>query len=126
MSAPVTIERLGHLGDGIGHADGRPLYVARGLPGEVVEGAREGDRIARPRILTPAPERVRPPCPHYGACGGCALQHATDGFVADWKRGIVAQALAAQGMRAEIRATQTSPAISRGRATFALKRTKAG
>jgi len=126
MSAPVTIERLGHLGDGIGHADGRPLYVARALPGEVVEGAREGDRIARPRILTPAPERVRPPCPHYGACGGCALQHATDGFVADWKRGIVAQALAAQGMRAEIRATQTSPAISRRRATFALKRTKAG
>ncbi len=122
----MRIERLGHLGDGIGYADGRTLYAARTLPGEVVEGAREGDRIARPRILTPAPERVRPPCAHYGACGGCALQHATDDFVAEWKREIVAQALAAQGLRAEIGATQTSPAFSRRRASFALKRTKAG
>lgn len=29
----------------------------------------EGDLIAQPTILTPAPERVRPPCPHYRACG---------------------------------------------------------
>jgi 23S rRNA (uracil1939-C5)-methyltransferase len=132
MTAPegphaLTIERLGHRGDGIGRdAAGRALYAPRTLPGEVVEGARAGDRIARPRILTPSPERVRPPCPHYAACGGCALQHASEGFVAGWKEAVVAQALAAQGLSAPFRPMHVSPPFARRRATFALKRTKGG
>jgi 23S rRNA (uracil1939-C5)-methyltransferase len=124
--APVTIERLGHLGDGIAQTEAGPLYVARALPGEVVEGAREGGRIARPRILTPSPDRVRAPCRHYGTCGGCALQHASDATVAGWKQEVVRQALAARGIEAEFAPIHTSPARSRRRASFAVKRTKGG
>ena len=119
----VTIERLGHRGDGI--AEG-PVFVPGALPGEVVEGDLVGDVIASPKIMTPVPERVRPPCPHARACGGCALQHAADDFVAGWKAGVIRTALAAQGIEAPIRPTATSPARSRRRAVLAGKRTKKG
>ena len=120
---PYQIERLGHLGDGI--ADG-PIFAARVLPGEVVDGELNGDRIARPKIVTPSPDRVRPPCPHYKSCGGCALQHASDGFVEGWKADIVRQALAAQGIDAPIRSVFTSEEKSRRRVTFSGRRLKSG
>ena len=123
----VSIARLGHLGDGIGtDAAGRTLYVARALPGETVAGIARGDRLERGRILAPSDARVRAPCPHYGGCGGCALQHARDGFVADWKQDVVRRALAAQGLDAPLRPLVTSPPARRRRAGFALRRGKGG
>lgn len=117
----LTIERLGHHGDGV--APG-PVYVPRALPGELVEGDVTGDRMDRYAILTPAPKRRRPPCPHYAACGGCALMHATDDFVAAWKADVVRAALDAQGLPAPVRALHTSPERSRRRAVLAGRRTK--
>lgn len=119
----VTIERLGHQGDGI--APG-PVFVPRALPGEVVEGTLEGDRLTAVRILTPSPDRVRPPCPHYRACGGCGLQHASDKFVARWKQEVVVSSLAAHALEAEFRPIITSPARSRRRATLSARRLKSG
>jgi len=117
-----VIERLGHRGEGV--ASG--VFIARALPGEVVEGVVESGRIAQPRIVTPSADRVAAPCRHYKACGGCALQHASDDFVAQWKHAVVVQALAAQGLTAEFRPLHTSPARSRRRATLAGRRLKSG
>ncbi len=119
----VTIERLGHHGDGI--ASG-PVYVARTLPGETVEGTLEGSRLTAPRIVTPSPDRISPKCRHYKSCGGCALQHASDGFVADWQKDVVSRALEAVGLKAPIRNLHTSPTASRRRATLTGRRTKKG
>jgi 23S rRNA (uracil1939-C5)-methyltransferase len=119
----LTIDRLGHLGDGI--APG-PVYVPLTLPGEVVDGDLSGDRIPVPFIVTPSPDRVRAPCPHYRTCGGCSLMHASDMFTADWKSEVVRSALSAQGLGSPIRDVITSPARSRRRATFAGRRTKVG
>jgi 23S rRNA (uracil1939-C5)-methyltransferase len=119
----LTVERLGHHGDGIAAG---PVFVPRTLPGEVVEGEVDGDRMVQPKIVTPSPDRVAAPCPHYRSCGGCQLQHATDGFVADWKVGVVGAALAAQGVEAEVAGIATSPARSRRRATLHGRRTKGG
>lgn len=119
----VTIERLGHLGDAI--APG-PVYVRRALPGEVVEGEVQGDRITEPRIVTPSPDRVAAPCRHYRGCGGCALQHASDKFVAGWKVAVVRSALEARGLPSPLRRLHTSALHSRRRATFCGRRTKKG
>lgn len=119
----VLIERLGHQGDGI--APG-PIFAPRTLPGERIEGVLEGTRIAAPRIRTPSPNRVRPPCPHYKSCGGCALQHASDEFVANWKINVVHAALTAQGIDANIAGIETSLPRSRRRAVLSARRTKGG
>jgi 23S rRNA (uracil1939-C5)-methyltransferase len=123
----VTIDRLGHLGHGIArHQDSGPIYVPGTLPGEVVEGTLDGDRLIDPKIITPSPNRVKPPCRHARACGGCQLQHASDDFVSTWKQDVVANALAAQGLTAEFLPLVTSPPNSRRRATLSARRTKSG
>ncbi|GAB1378055.1 class I SAM-dependent RNA methyltransferase [Pararhodobacter aggregans] len=117
-----VIERLNLRGEGV--APG--LVVARALPGEEVRGEAVDGRIAQPKILTPSADRVAAPCRHYKACGGCALQHASDAFVQEWKTGVVRQALAGQGLEAPFRDTLTSPAGTRRRATLAGRRLKSG
>lgn len=119
----LTIDRLGHLGDGI--APG-PVFVPRALPGEVVEGDVAHGRMDRPAIIAPSPDRRSVPCRHYDSCGGCALMHATDAFVSGWKVEVVRAALAGQGLAAPIRAVHTSPERSRRRAVLAGRRTKKG
>lgn len=123
MSDVLTIERLGHLGDGI--APG-PVYVKGVLPGEEVTGEITGNVLKAPRIVTPSPDRVSPPCRHAKSCGGCQLQHASDPFVLAWKREVVQAALAAHGVEAEVLPPLTSPHQSRRRASFAARRTKKG
>ena len=87
----VTIERLGREGDGIAGA----LRLPFALPGE---RWRVGD--GAPRCSTAAPERVAPPCPHFGACGGCALQHAVGRLPRRrGRRETIVRALAAHGHR---------------------------
>ena len=114
------IEGLTHLG--LGKLDDGRTLLPRVLPGEEVAVAQDGTV----RIVTPSIDRVAPPCRHFKTCGGCAMQHASDPFVADWKQDIVRKAVAAQRLSPEFRPITTSPAQSRRRAKFAGQRTKKG
>lgn len=118
-----VIERLGHHGDGIAAG---PVFVPLSLPGETVSGDLDGNRLGNMRVLCPSDQRVKPPCRHFKTCGGCQLQHASDGFLADWKVNVVRHALSAQGLEAEMRPIITSPARSRRRAVLSVRRTKKG
>jgi 23S rRNA (uracil1939-C5)-methyltransferase len=77
----IRIEKLVYGADGLGHLlDGRAVFVPFTLPGEMVEIQiiQEGKKFARGKlksVLESTPERVRPLCPHFGACGGCHYQH---------------------------------------------------
>ncbi len=106
---------------GLGRAE-TGEHLPRVLPGEEVEQAADGSV----RIITASPDRVAAPCRHFKSCGGCAMQHAADSFVADWKCGIVTRALSAHGIAADIRRIETSPPNSRRRAKLAGRRTKKG
>ena len=70
-------------GEAIGRtADGRPVFVPFGIPGEKVrvELIEEKTSYSRGRIteiLSPSPQRIQPRCQHFGICGGCHLQHLT-------------------------------------------------
>lgn len=123
----LQIKRLGHHGDGIAADDaGKPVFVPLTLPGEVISGEIEGDRIAAPSVITPSVDRVKAPCPHYKSCGGCSLMHASDPFVAQWKASVITNALQAHNLPTPLRPIITSSAKSRRRATLSGKRTKKG
>ncbi len=76
----ARITGLAHEGRGITHDRERPVFVDFALPGERVRfrytklrrSRGEGSAV---EILEPAAERIPPGCPHFGTCGGCALQH---------------------------------------------------
>lgn len=122
----LTIERLSLHADGVAHGPEGTVHVAMALPGEVVEGEAIDGRIAAPRIVTPSADRIKPPCPHYRACGGCVLQHGSDAFVEGWKASVVTTALAQRGIAAQVSRVETSPPLTRRRATFSGRRTKKG
>lgn len=123
IEAEVTA--LGHSGDGVVEHEGRKLYVPYAAPGDVLElNAPEGghDRASIRRVLKPAAMRAAPPCPHFGDCGGCALQHLSDPYVAQWKRQQVTDALAHRGLHdVRVRNILTMPPSTRRRAAFTVE-----
>jgi 23S rRNA (uracil1939-C5)-methyltransferase len=108
MSDPTIIEativRLGARGDGVALLpDGRSLYIAETAPGDRVRAAIEGveDGGVRGRlveVLDAGAVRAPAPCPHFGVCGGCALQHLTLDAYRNWKRALLVDALARNGV----------------------------
>jgi 23S rRNA (uracil1939-C5)-methyltransferase len=93
----LVIDHVGHRGDGVGIADGQAVYVPYTLGGETVEVAPVSDHPDRRRLLQverASPERVTPFCPHFGICGGCAIQHWESERYRAWKRAIVVETLA--------------------------------
>jgi 23S rRNA (uracil1939-C5)-methyltransferase len=99
----TRIAGIGSDGDGIGRLrDGRPLYLPYTLPGETVEArplGRRGGGLAgiAETILEPSAERALPPCPHFGQCGGCTLQHWDRTALDRWKAAELADALTQAG-----------------------------
>lgn len=78
----VLIQAIGGEGDGIAAG---PIFAPFTLPGERARVGGGGDRRQTLEILQASPERVEPPCPHFGVCGGCALQHWEHGAYLAWK-----------------------------------------
>jgi len=82
MEHTLLIKKVIAGGKGLGTlADGMVVMVSGVLPGETVTvhetKTHRGFKEARLlRVVEPSPDRVVPPCPHYGLCGGCDLQHA--------------------------------------------------
>ncbi len=82
--ATIQIERLDAEGRGVGHNDGKVVFVEGALPGETVLYERVRNKpsfevgIAL-QIENPSFMRVEPKCPYFGmgpgSCGGCAMQH---------------------------------------------------
>jgi 23S rRNA (uracil1939-C5)-methyltransferase len=71
---------LSHEGRGVARLDGKAVFVPDALPGERVILRRVGrrrnfDEAVLEQVLRPSPDRVPAECPHFGLCGGCALQH---------------------------------------------------
>ena len=71
---------LTHEAHGVARLDGKAVFVTDALPGERVmlkrvKRHRNFDEAVLESVITPSPDRVTPACPHYGTCGGCALQH---------------------------------------------------
>ncbi len=76
----ADIVDLSHEARGVARIEGKTVFVADALPGERVVLRRVGrhrnyDEAVLELVLAASPDRVVAACPHFGTCGGCALQH---------------------------------------------------
>lgn len=122
--AILTIDGIGHRGDGVARLDGRPVFVPNTLPGESVCASVAGERGTVLGVLQASPERATPFCPHFGICGGCTSQHMTTTSYSAWKRGIVEIALKNRGI--ELAPDPLIDAHGQGRRRATLHAQKAG
>jgi 23S rRNA (uracil1939-C5)-methyltransferase len=79
MSLEVDIERILPGGYGLAHAEGKTVFVSLAAPGDrlrVRVERQQGNVLfaSIEEILVASPERIEPPCPYFGRCGGCDFQ----------------------------------------------------
>ncbi|HEY3066887.1 MAG TPA: 23S rRNA (uracil(1939)-C(5))-methyltransferase RlmD [Methylomirabilota bacterium] len=79
-SLSLTIDDLAFGGEGVGRVNGYVIFVRGGLPGDrlrvrVQEARARYGRAVIESVEEPSPDRVAAPCPYFGRCGGCRLQH---------------------------------------------------
>jgi 23S rRNA (uracil1939-C5)-methyltransferase len=125
MTEQLTIQRLGHRGDGVADTNTGPVFVSYTLPGETVTVERiEGhpDRRHLLHVDKPSHERATPICKHFGVCGGCAMQHWSLAEYHVWKRGLVAEALAHANLIAPVDTLIDAHGQGRRRAVFHARR----
>lgn len=100
----VSVLRLTHDGRGVARdASGKTLFLDQALPGEQVIAAvhRSRKRYDEAHVrewLETSRERITPPCPHYGQCGGCDLQHLALAGQRRHKQDVLNDQLARQGL----------------------------
>ncbi|WP_461571734.1 23S rRNA (uracil(1939)-C(5))-methyltransferase RlmD [Sulfuricaulis sp.] len=95
----ATVESLGYDGRGVAHREGKTVFIEGALPGEQVRfryanRRKNFDNGGMTEIIAPSPDRVTPPCPHFGVCGGCDLQHLRPQAQLQAKQKILAEQLA--------------------------------
>ncbi|QFU02159.1 23S rRNA (uracil(1939)-C(5))-methyltransferase RlmD [Halomonas sp. THAF5a] len=100
----LTIQGLAHDGRGVARtAQGKTVFVEGALPGERVKGAvhrtrKRFDEAHVREVELPSAERVAPPCPHFGRCGGCDLQHLALAAQRRHKQTVLTELLGRQGI----------------------------
>ena len=102
----LVVDHVGHRGDGVATVGAESVYVPYTLGGETVEVApvpgHHPDRRRLVRVERESPERIAAFCPHFGVCGGCAIQHWEIERYRAWKRDIVVTTLTQAGIQCEV------------------------
>ncbi|MEK9133500.1 MAG: TRAM domain-containing protein, partial [Pseudomonadota bacterium] len=98
-STTATVESLGYDGRGVARLDGKTVFIEGALAGErvrfrYVSKHKNFDTGALVELLEASPNRVTPPCPHFGTCGGCDLQHLRPEIQIQAKQRILAEQFA--------------------------------
>ncbi len=121
MVERLVIDHVGHRGDGVALAGAQSMYVPYTLGGETVEVAPVPGHPDRRRLLqidNASPERIAPFCPHFGICGGCAIQHWDAERYRAWKRNIVVETLAQAKLDCEVYPLIDAHGVGRRRITL--------
>lgn len=122
----LTIERLGHEGDGVAETPAGRVFVPFALPGETIEADIKGERGRLIALVAGSPDRQPPVCPHFGACGGCLLQHMKPAAYLGFKRRLVVEAFANRGLEPEVHEVVDVAPGSRRRVVLTARRGREG
>jgi 23S rRNA (uracil1939-C5)-methyltransferase len=99
----VEIQKPIYGGAFLARLDGKAVFVPLTLPGEqasirIIENRRGYATAEAEQIVTTAPERIAPQCPHFGVCGGCHYQHANYDAQLAFKQAILRETLLRAGV----------------------------
>jgi len=99
----VQIEKPIYGGSFLARVDGKATFVPLTVPGEearvrIVEEKRSYATAEPEEILKASANRIEPPCPHFGVCGGCNYQHADYDTQLAWKRQVLRETLQRGGV----------------------------
>ena len=77
---PAYITSLDYESRGVAKLNGKTIFVNNALPQEIAQiritqNKAHFAEAQVEQIVQPSPYRRAPACPHYGDCGGCAMQH---------------------------------------------------
>ena len=108
----LRLAGMGRLGEALAEADGKPVFVFGGIPGEevVAEVVRERRNHVAARVvevLEPSVHRVDAPCVYFGECVGCQWQHVAYERQLELKRETVIDALERVGGLSGVRVEPT-------------------
>lgn len=129
MTERLIIDHVGHFGDGVAVSGGETLYVPYALGGETVDvlpSPGHPDRRALAHVVTTSPQRIDPFCPHFGTCGGCAIQHWQDDAYRNWKRQLVVDTLNHAGIGCEVLELIDAHGTGRRRMTLHARQSQQG
>jgi 23S rRNA (uracil1939-C5)-methyltransferase len=105
QSMQLTLEKPVYGGDCLAHSPqaGKAIFVPLTLPGEqvtahITEDKSKYAKAELDKVITPSSDRVAPPCPHFGSCGGCHYQHASYPAQLALKQQILREALSRSGV----------------------------
>ncbi|MNK16007.1 23S rRNA (uracil(1939)-C(5))-methyltransferase RlmD [compost metagenome] len=115
MTQTLTIARMGHQGDGIAETPNGLVFVPGALPGEVISAEVKDGRAEQFDLIDASPDRRPIHSETYAECGVAPMQHWADQPYLAWKRDIVIQTLAREGIETEVEATVAVPQASRRR-----------
>lgn len=131
----LTIQSVGAHGDGVGEVtlernwreETFQVFVPQTLPGELVTARTTdrpnngGMRAEVVELQSFSEQRIEPDCEHFGACGGCQLQHWDDAAYQAWKQARVVDAVEkAGGDVSSVLPLTGVPAASRRRARIVI------
>ncbi|HHS12421.1 MAG TPA: 23S rRNA (uracil(1939)-C(5))-methyltransferase RlmD [bacterium] len=76
----LEIETLSFGSRGVARSEGFVWFVDRALPGQKVMARirkvkKQYGEASVAEVLEPGPHQIQAPCPYFGTCGGCQLQH---------------------------------------------------
>jgi 23S rRNA (uracil1939-C5)-methyltransferase len=126
LNARLKIERLGPRGEGVATGPEGTVFVPYALPGEVIVAEVDGARGKLVEVRTASPDRIPPFCRYFASCGGCAVQTLAFEPYAQWKKGLLSEALRQAGLRASVEELVDAHGEGRRRATFHARTDSAG
>jgi len=99
----LIVQELGRNGDGVILVNGQRLYIPYTTPGDevlvdLVLTKKNRYRLISHKVTQQGENHAQPPCPHYGVCGSCQLQHLNDPFYYQFKRDKILHSLHFEGL----------------------------
>jgi 23S rRNA (uracil1939-C5)-methyltransferase len=112
QTVKLRLDSLAAGGESVGRHEGMAVFAMWGCPGDEAEVGitQVSRRFARGivrLVIEPSPDRVDPPCPHFGDCGGCQLQHVSYEAQLRHKTAVVRDALQRIGGLTEVEVADT-------------------